>query len=84
MWVALLLAGPITPPIPTLGRPKPLPKQQPSLQVETFQLKIDQQRFDCSAGALDRGNKAPHAYSPSNNRFESELQIHGARCKTRF
>tara|TARA_B100000475_G_scaffold198510_1_gene179198 strand:+ start:308 stop:562 length:255 start_codon:yes stop_codon:yes gene_type:complete len=84
MWVALLLTGPVTPPMPALERQKPIPKEQPSLQLDSFQLKIDQQEFDCSAGALDTGNKAPHAYSPSNNRFESELQIHAARCKTRF
>jgi len=84
MCVALLLTGQITPPMPALERPKPIPKQQANLQIDTFQLNIDQQRFDCSAGALGTGHKAPHAYTPSNNRFESELQIHAARCKTRF
>ena len=84
MWVVLLLAGPVTPPMPVLERQKPIPKEQPVLQIETFQLNIDQQGFDCSAGALDTGNKAPHAYSPSNDRFENELQIHAARCRTRF
>jgi len=84
MWVALLLTGPVAPPMPPLEKPKPIPKQQPNLQIDTFQLNIDQQRFDCSAGALGTGNKAPHAYTPSHNRFESELQIHAARCRTRF
>ena len=84
MWVALLLTGPVTPPMPALERQKPIRKDQPGLEIESFQLKIDQQGFDCSAGALETGNKAPHAYSPSNNHFESELQIHAARCKTRF
>jgi len=70
--------------MPVLERQKPIPKEQPGLQIETFQLNIDQQGFDCSAGALDTGNKAPHTYSPSNDRFENELQIHAARCRTSF
>jgi len=84
MWTALLLSGPVTPPMPPLERRKAIPDAQPSLQIETFELKIDQQGFACSAGVLGTGNKAPHAYDSSNQSFESELQIHAARCKTRF
>lgn len=84
MLLTLLLSGPVTPPMPALERQTPLPEEQQGLQIETFQLNIDQQGFNCSAGALDTGNKAPHAYRTSNNTFESELQIHAARCKTRF
>ncbi len=84
MLIALLLSGPVTPPMPALERQTPVLEEQPGLQIETFQLNIDQQGFNCSAGVLATGNKAPHAYSTSNNTFESELQIHAARCRTRF
>lgn len=70
--------------MPPLVRQKPIPEDQPGLEVESLQLNIDQQGFDCSAGVLDIGNKAPYAYRGSNNTFESELQIHAARCRTRF
>ncbi len=84
MLLALLLSGPVTPPMPPLERQTPEQEEQQGLQLETFQLNIDQRGFNCSAGVLGTGNKAPHAYSTSNNTFESELQIHAARCKTRF
>ncbi len=70
--------------MPPLERQKPITEDQPGLEIESFQLNIDQQGFDCSAGVLDTGNKAPHAYRESNTTFESELQIHAARCRTRF
>ena len=84
MLIALLVSGPVTPPMPPLERQTPVREEQQGLQIETFQLNIDQQGFMCSAGVLDTGNKAPHVYSTSNKTFESELQIHAARCKTRF
>jgi len=70
--------------MPPLERQKPIPEDHQGLELESFQLNIDQQGFDCSAGVLDTGHKAPHAYRGSNNSFENELQIHAARCKTRF
>ena len=84
MWTALLLAGPITPPMPPLEREITIPQEQPSVQIDTFQLQIDRQGFDCSAGVLGTGNKAPHAYGSANQSFANELQVHAARCRTRF
>ena len=79
-----LLAGPSAPPMPPIEIKKPIPDEQSGLQVETFGFEIDQKSFDCSAGALNSGNKAPYAYNHSMNTFAGELQIHAAQCKTRF
>ncbi len=81
---AFLLAGPPPPPMLPIEIEKPVPKEHPGLKVENFQFEIDQKNFNCSAGELNSGNKAPYAYSPSNESFAGELQIHAARCKTRF
>ena len=80
----LLLAGPSVPPMLPIEIKKPVLDEQSGLQVETFGFEIDQKSFDCSAGALNSGNKAPCAYNPSMNAFTGELQIHAAQCKTRF
>lgn len=81
----ILFSGPVPPPTPPLEIQKPIPEeQQGMMQMETFQLKIDQQELSCSAGVLDTGNKAHYAYSSASNRFQNELQIHPARCGTRF
>ena len=80
----LLLAGPSVPPMLPIEIKKPVLDEQSGLQVETFGFEIDQKSFDCSAGALNSGNKAPYAYNPSMNAFTGELQIHAAQCKTRF
>ena len=81
---AFLLAGPLPPPMPPIEIEKPVPEQQPGIKVESFRFEIDQKNFDCSAGTLNSGNKAPYAYNPSTNAFAGELQIHAAQCKTRF
>ena len=80
----LLLAGPSVPPMLPIEIKKPVLDEQSGLQVETFGFEIDQKSFDCSAGVLNSGNKAPYAYNPSMNAFPGELQIHAAQCKTRF
>ena len=84
MLIALLLSGPATPPIPPVERQHPVPAQRRSLRMETFQLNIDQQRIDCSAGEVSTGNKSPDVFSSPIIFFEEELQIHAARCRTRF
>ena len=81
---AFLLAGPLPPPMPPIEIEKPVPEQQPGVKVESFRFEIDQTNFDCSAGTLNSGNKAPYAYNPSTNAFAGELQIHAAQCNTRF
>lgn len=81
---AILLAGPSVPPMPPIEIEKPVAEQQPGIKVENFRFEIDQKNFDCSAGTLNSGNKAPYAYNPSTNAFAGELQIHAAQCKTRF
>lgn len=81
---ALLLAGPTAPPMPPIEIEKPVLEKQPGFKVENFQFEIDQKNFDCSAGTLNSGNKAPYAYNPSTSAFAGELQIHAAQCKTRF
>ena len=81
---ALLLAGPPSPFMPPIEIQKPVPEEQPRFKVENFRFEIDQKRFDCSAGTMNSGNKAPYAYNPSTNVFAGELQIHAAQCKTRF
>ena len=67
-----------------LLKSRSLCQQQPGVKVESFRFEIDQTNFDCSAGTLNSGNKAPYAYNPSTNAFAGELQIHAAQCKTRF
>jgi hypothetical protein len=81
---AILLAGPSVPPMPPIEIEKPVAEEQPGIKVENFRFEIDQKNFDCSAGTLNSGNKAPYAYNPSTNAFAGELQIHAAQCKTRF
>lgn len=80
----ILLAGPSVPPMPPIEIEKPVAEEQPGIKVENFRFEIDQKNFDCSAGTLNSGNKAPYAYNPSTNAFAGELQIHAAQCKTRF
>ena len=81
---ALLLAGPPAPPMPPIEIQQQVTEEQPGFKVENFRFEIDQKSFDCSAGTLNSGNKAPYAYNPSTNAFARELQIHAAQCKTRF
>ncbi len=81
---AILLSGPSVPPMPPIEIEKPVAEEQPGIKVENFRFEIDQKNFDCSAGTLNSGNKAPYAYNPSTNAFAGELQIHAAQCKTRF
>lgn len=81
---ALLLSSLPAPPKPPIEIEKPIPEEQPGFKVENFQFEIDQKNFDCSAGTLNLGNKAPYAYNPSTSAFAGELQIHAAQCKTRF
>ncbi len=57
MLIASLLSGPATSPIPPIERQHPVPAQRRSLRMETFQLNIDQQRIDCSAGEVSTGDK---------------------------
>ena len=52
--------------------------------METFQLDIDQQRIDCSAGEVSTGDKFSDVLGSPSIFFEGELQIHAARCRTRF
>ena len=80
----MLISGTVIPSMPPLEREKPSQQEETTLRMETFQFNIDQQGFDCSAGELKTGNKAPHAYRSSTDTFETELQIHAARCKTHF
>ena len=84
MLIALLLSGPATPPIPPIERQHPVPAQRRSLRMETFQLNIDQQRIDCSAGEVSTGDKFSDVLGSPSIFFEGELQIHAARCRTRF
>jgi hypothetical protein len=84
MWSIFLLSGLEPPPMPPLEIQKPIPEEQQGMQMETFQLTIDQQEVICSAGALDTGKKLPHAYNSTGDRFNNELQIHAARCRARF
>ena len=81
---ALLLVGPPAPPMPPIEIKMPVSDEQPGYKLENFRFEIDQKSFDCSAGTMNSGNKAPYAYNPSTNAFAGELQIHAAQCKTRF
>ena len=82
--VAITSAGATSPPMLPIEVQKPVMDQPNGVRIESFQLEIDQKDFNCSAGELVTGNRAPYAYSPMEGRFDGELQFYPARCSTSF
>jgi hypothetical protein len=82
--LALTSAGVSASPMPPIELEKPARNEPEGVRVETFQLEIDQQDFNCSVGELGTGNRAPYVYSPTESQFDGELQFYPARCQTRF
>ena len=84
MFLVVLIASAANLPIPPIEVAKPKGQEESGLILESFQFEIDQKEFDCSAGELGTGVRAPHVYNVHAYALSGELQVHAARCKATF
>ena len=78
-----LFSGPLAP-MPPIEIERPIPPSQEGLRLDQFEIEIDQNSLDCSAGELASGIRAPFLYRPESEAYQGELQLHAARCNMRF